>query len=364
MPYIPEAKSDAFRALPGAAVLIELFAERPQTYLVGGAVRDLMLGFIQFDFDLMVAEDAAGAAALLAERIPGSVREHPRFMTANFCADDGSLVVDIATSRRERYAEPGALPEVSPASPEEDLPRRDFTVNAMAMAIWAERFGELIEFPDASSDLMARILRVTHDASFIDDPTRLLRLLRYGARLGFTAEPHTEELARNAVAEGVINTVSGARIRDELIDLLSERSAVVAIESMHELGLDGALHAEFHADEYLAARAQLELQPPAQQALVLLALGAKEMGRDTLQTWLGHLALPRAAAKVVREAVEHGATLLDQLDELADDAARSSRVSSLHPETLVFALALPGSARHPHAAFVRSHLHPAAAVAD
>lgn len=363
MAYLPEAKSEALRALPQAALLIDVFSDRTGTFLVGGAVRDLMLGFIQFDFDLMVEHDAAGAAAAIAERVPGKVLEYPQFLTANFSADDGSLNVDIATARTETYERPGAMPKVTAATPEEDLARRDFTVNAMALAIWADRFGELHEYADASSDLMARLLRVTHDASFIDDPTRLLRLLRYGARLGFTAEPHTEELARQAVAAGAMKTISGGRIRDELIDLLAERSAVVALESMYSLGLDRAIHPKLDADEYVASRAMLELPESANQSLTLLAACSRELDSDELRTWLQELALPRADAAVVKEAVARSAGLLAELDAAEDERARLALLSELQPETLTLALALPGSARSPHADLLRAQLRQVAAAA-
>jgi tRNA nucleotidyltransferase (CCA-adding enzyme) len=356
MPYLPEAKTEALQVLPGAAALLEAVAARPGTYLVGGAVRDLMLGFAQFDYDLMVEGDAGELADLLAERIGGTVKRHERFLTATFRSDDGLLSVDVATARTESYSAPGALPDVAPADLERDLVRRDFSVNAMALAIWQERFGELFEFPDASADLMARLLRVTHDKSFIDDPTRLLRLLRYGARLGFTAEPHTEELARQAVEAGAASTVSGARIRDELLDLLAERAAVVAVESMYALGLDRALHEKFDADEYVVARAANEQIDGLRQELLLLALCSRAMDLPTLDGWLEHLSLPRGEAAIVREAVQRGPSLLAEIAEATDNAAVDAALRSVRAESIVFALALPGGDRDAAAA-ARQWLH-------
>jgi tRNA nucleotidyltransferase (CCA-adding enzyme) len=356
MPYLPEAKTEALQVLPGAAALLEAVADRPGTYLVGGAVRDLMLGFAQFDYDLMVEGDAGELADLLAARIGGTVKRHERFLTATFRSEDGSLSVDVASARTETYSAPGALPDVQPADLEQDLVRRDFTVNAMALAIWQERFGELFEFPDASADLMARLLRVTHDESFLDDPTRLLRLLRYGARLGFTAEPHTEELARQAVEAGAAGTVSGGRIRDELLDLLAERSAVVAIESMYALGLDRALHEKFDADEYVVARATNEHVDGLRQELLLLALCSRGMDEPTLDAWIEHLSLSRGDAAIVREAVQRGPALLAQLAEAADNASADAALRALHAESIVFALALPGGDQTA-AATAREWLH-------
>lgn len=345
MPTLPDAKIEALKSLPGAAALLDVFADRPGTYLVGGAVRDLMLGFAQFDYDVMVEGNASEAARRLSEAIPGRVREHDRFLTANFRSEDGALSVDFASARTESYAHPGALPDVAPSDIEHDLVRRDFTINAMALAIWREALGEITEFPDAGADLLARVLRVTYDASFIDDPTRLLRLLRYGARLGFTAEPHTEELARQAVEAGAPSTVSGPRIRDELIDLLSERSAVVAVESMYALGLDRALHDQFDADEYVVARATNELREGIRQDLVLLAVCCRSMSEPTLVAWLEHLALPRRETGIVREAVVSGPDLLRRA-AAAESASEVDRLlQGFSPETIIFALALPGGDR-------------------
>lgn len=356
MPYLPEVKTEALRTLPGVAELLSAVADRPGTYLVGGAVRDLMLGFAQFDYDVMVEGDAGELADLLAEKIGGTVKRHPRFLTANFRSTDGALSIDVASARTETYSEAGALPEVEPAGLERDLVRRDFTVNAMALAIWQDRFGELFEFPDASADLLARVLRVTHDESFTDDPTRLLRLLRYGARLGFTAEPHTEELARAAVETGAPSTVSGGRIRDELLDLLAERSAVVGVESMHALGLDRALHVKFDADEYVVARATNEQVDGLRQELLLLALCSRAMDGPTLEQWLDNLKLPRRDADIVGEAVTRGNALLAELAAADSNADVDALLRPLHAETIVFAMALPGGDREA-AELARNWLH-------
>lgn len=343
MPYLPEAKIEALKAIPGADRLLDALAEKPGVYLVGGAVRDLMLGFAQFDFDLVVEGDAAEVADHLAAVVGGSTRKHPRFGTATFYSEDGQLSVDIATARTETYSKPGALPDVEPADLERDLVRRDFTVNAMAMAIWRDRLGEIHEFPDATSDLAARVLRVTHDRSFIDDPTRLLRMLRYGARLGFSAEPHTEDLARAAVEEGAPSTVSGARIGDELIDLLAERSALVAIDSMYALGLDRQLHPKFDADEYVSARVLLDLPDGIRQDLLLLALCSRSMEASELENWLRHLAIPSKDSAVVTDAVRNAESLGTAITADASPADVAAILRRHRPETLCLAAGLPST---------------------
>ena len=193
-----------------------------------------------------------------------------RFGTATVALDGHTY--DIARARRERYPQPGALPEVEPATLEEDLPRRDFTVNALAIALGAPRPGELIAAADALEDLQARRLRVFHERSFVDDPTRLLRLARYASRLGFAIEPRTEELAREAIASGALSTVSRDRIDAELRQLAREPDPVAAFEAAQSLGVE--LLAGF--DAALARRA-LELLPDdgrIDEVVLLAALAA------------------------------------------------------------------------------------------
>lgn len=341
---LPEMKLRALRELPGFGAVLEAVSETPGVHLVGGAVRDLMLGFAQFDFDLVYEGDAAELATLLCDRLGGEHVAHERFRTATFRGADG-LVVDIASARTESYPQPGALPEVQPASLTEDLGRRDFTVNAMAVALWAERLGEMTEYEGARSDLLARVLRVMHDRSFIDDPTRLLRLLRYGARLGFTAEPATEQLARVAVDAGAMQTVSGPRIADELMDLLAERSALVAMESMNALALDVALHPKFAADEYIASRALLELPEGVSQDLLLMAVCCLAMNAQQLAQWLDKLGLEAGKRAVVSDAALRHADVFVDLTIETEASAFDAALRRFKPETIVLAAAMPGADR-------------------
>lgn len=195
-------------------------------YLVGGAVRDLLLGRGRSDVDLVVVGDAAAlAAGLGAETV-----EHERFATAKARLDGHE--VDIATARAETYPHPGALPVVEPAAEiETDLARRDFTINAMAVPL--PRGGSLIDPYGGRADLEAGVLRVLHARSFADDPTRALRAARYAARFGFRLEPGTEELLRRTDLE----TVSADRRRAELLRLAVEPEAARGFELLAGWGL-------------------------------------------------------------------------------------------------------------------------------
>src|SRR4051812_35858470 len=165
------------------------------------------MGRVPRELDLVVEGDAIAVARRAAERVGGALTVHERFGTATVLA--AGYAFDLAGARRETYARPGALPDVElGASVAQDLERRDFTVNAVAIRLVD---GERIEFPGAQADLDAGVLRVLHERSFVDDPTRMLRLVRYGARLGFRADPATERL----VDPALVDTVTGDRLGNE-----------------------------------------------------------------------------------------------------------------------------------------------------
>ena len=195
-------------------------------YLVGGAVRDLLLGGDRADIDLVVVGDAAALAA----RLGADPVEHERFATAKIELDGHE--VDIATARTEAYSEPGELPDVAPASEiEADLGRRDFTINAIALPLSGEP--QPIDPHGGRVDLDAGLLRVLHPGSFVDDPTRALRAARYAARFGFALEPETEALLRATDLE----TVSADRRRAELLRLATEPNAARGFELLADWGL-------------------------------------------------------------------------------------------------------------------------------
>jgi tRNA nucleotidyltransferase (CCA-adding enzyme) len=219
---------DLAQALEGTYPELAAVRERAEgepVYLVGGAVRDLLLGRGRADLDLVVESDAAGLAA----RLGSEVVEHDRFATAKVNLDGHE--VDIATARTEIYAAPGALPEVAPASLLDDLARRDFTINAMAIPIDGEP--RLIDPHGGRDDLAAGLLRVLHPDSFVDDPTRALRGARYAARFDFELAPVTAELIKAAE----LDSVSASRREAELLRLAAEPEAARALALAVEWGL-------------------------------------------------------------------------------------------------------------------------------
>lgn len=264
-------------------------------YLVGGAVRDLLLGRGRADIDLVVVGDAAALAA----RLGAEPREHERFATAKAQLDGHE--VDIATARTETYAEPGALPTVTAAANiEEDLGRRDFTVNAMALPLGDDT--ELVDPFGGRGDLEAGLLRVLHERSFVDDPTRALRAARYAARLGFRLEQGTEELLRGAD----LDTVSADRRRAELLRLAAEATAPRGFELLAEWGLveirDGGPELAATAIELLDSPTWRG-QAPADRTVLAAALGPIGGAEDLARA---HPGRPSEAVELAarRDAVE------------------------------------------------------------
>jgi tRNA nucleotidyltransferase (CCA-adding enzyme) len=323
------------RSLPGMERLLPALNGLAPSYLVGGAVRDLLRGADVVDLDIAVEGDARSVARALAERLGGEAREHERFGTATVRA--GDLSVDLATTRRETYPEPGLLPLVEEAGLDEDLVRRDFTINAMALGLSGDDLGHLYDPSDGLADLDEGLVRVLHEHSFRDDPTRLLRALRYEARLGFRMDDDTELLARDAAAEGGLRTVSGARVRDELMDLLAEPELPSGVARMHELGIDRAMHTAMEADPELVASAALgAVALGTDRALVALAALCAPAAQR-LDLWLGDLHL----LAWDRDAVSRAARVAPRLaEELRGREHTPSELRALLGRETLVALAL------------------------
>lgn len=339
-PYEPREFLERVRALPAAAPLLERLGDAQGVFLVGGAVRDLLRGESPPDLDLEVEGDPDE----LISRLGGVVRRHQRFGTATVELE--GFIYDVAAARRERYPEPGALPEVHPASAHEDLTRRDFTVNAMAVALSGPRGGELISVPGALSDLRAGVLRVLHDRSFEDDPTRLFRLARYASRLRFELEPGTERLARAAVDQAALSTVSPARIGSELKLLALEARPVEALQAAGHLSLDRALHPAFGlADPPLARRALGLLPADGRADLLALAVAARDVPADELIDLLERLAFDASARDRIAAAAIGAPAAAMALETAASDSAVAAALAGAPPELAALAGALGPSAR-------------------
>ncbi len=187
-------------------------------YLVGGPVRDALLGRPVADVDIVVEGDARQLAPVVAQELGGRVALHEEFWTATVKLPAGAPVehIDLATARRETYERPGALPKVEPASIDEDLRRRDFTVNALAAALAPDRFGRLLDPTGGLADLRARLLRAISPTAFIDDATRVIRAAVYAERLDLRVEPETQRALIEAVRAGYMASVTPQRHGEQL----------------------------------------------------------------------------------------------------------------------------------------------------
>jgi len=208
--------------------------DAPRTSLVGGAVRDALLGVPHGpDLDLVVEGDAIALAGILGRALAGRVLSHPRFGTARIEFAHGRHL-DLVSARREEYARPGALPDVSPGTLADDLRRRDFTVNAIAFVLHGEEAGTILDPHGGRDDIAAERIRLIRHGAFEEDPSRVVRALRYAARLGFRMDDRTEGEARRAAPAVVLGS---SRVADELARLLEEDAAPVALAMAEALGL-------------------------------------------------------------------------------------------------------------------------------
>ncbi len=319
-------------------------------YLVGGFVRDLILDEPNNDVDIAVEGDGIEFARRLAAELGGRVRAHHKFNTAVIILQDTQpqMRVDVATARTEFYDYPAALPTVAHASIKRDLYRRDFTINAMAVSLGLHDFGRLLDFFGGLKDIEERVIRVLHNLSFIEDPTRIFRAIRYENRLGFRMNRHTLGLARGCVEMNLVGDLSSARLRDELVWLFSEPEVEHTILRIGELGLAAAIHPALLMD---AATAELVRRADAGArrfrlldqikpwCLRLSAL-ARKMEASQLELWAERLKLKRPDAERIISGVVVARQILSRLGgEKLSRSAVYEMLARVPPEAVLLAWA-------------------------
>ncbi len=307
---LPAEHLNRLRQVQGAAA-----GARLAVYLVGGFVRDLLLGLPPGDLDIVVeAPGGQAAAGRLARALAGAhggrVTVHGAFGTATWY-DPAGRAIDFATARTETYPAPGALPVVAlAASIADDLRRRDFAINAIAVRVDGEHFGEVIDPHEGQADLARRAVRVLHAASFADDPTRILRAVRYEQRLGFCLTPDTAALVPAALP--IFDVVSGERVRHELDLIAREPQAPAMLARLQALGVLRALHPALRWGPEQTARAAVidrlplpgwDLARPVERETLYLALLLEAAG-PAREAALERLAVTRETAEAVRGALD------------------------------------------------------------
>lgn len=293
-----------------------------RAHAVGGFVRDMVLGRRNLDLDVVVEGDGVAFAEQAAADLGVRVKVHRRFGTAVLVFAEG-FHIDVTSARTEFYTRPGALPTVERSSLRQDLFRRDFTINAMAACIDPDCFGAIADPYGGLRDLGRGVIRVLHALSFVDDPTRLLRAVRFERRFGFAMDPGTLELARRAAAMGLLEEVSGSRVRDELFDILGEANASNTLIRLDEIGALAAVLPEGAGDTSEAVRLAEEafaaladvLPRTATLRRALIAAVAASGTQAGCERWLRHLRVGRDDAHAARTLCGRGSALLRALKD-------------------------------------------------
>ncbi|TEB17480.1 Multifunctional CCA protein [Pelotomaculum sp. FP] len=250
-----------------------------RVFAAGGIVRDLLLGVESLDLDLVVEGDGVEMARALGRRYDARVRVHPKFRTATVLFPDGRQV-DVATARVEFYQHPAAMPQIETSSLHQDLYRRDFTINAMAVSLNQNDFGDIIDYFGGREDLERGLVRVLHNLSFVEDPTRLLRGVRFEKRYAMDLEPQTFALAREAVRSKMLERVAMERVWEELKHILSEPRPGLALYRLKEIGLWDYL---FPGVDYEQVRQVLDELPRSLRVIHTWDLA------EQLEPWLAYL---------------------------------------------------------------------------
>ena len=264
---------------------------------MGGIVRDILLGYPVTDLDITIEHKVDIVAGEYARAVGGRVKGRTRFGTCK--VETASVgVLDFATARSEKYTHPGALPDVDAAAIEADLARRDFAINAMAVYLSPGHYGELLDPFDGWGGISRRELKVLHQDSFADDPTRILRGIRFAARYGYRFERRTLRQLRECLAAGCLNTISGKRIRRELALIFGEQKSVAGLRLLGRYGVPGRIDAALGLDA-----AKRKLVPACGRALDLFEHWTGGTETDRAVFWFGFLFTglePATARRLVR----------------------------------------------------------------
>ena len=322
---------------------------RVRVYAVGGFVRDLLLGVTNLDVDLVVEGNGIAFARTLARTRQAHVTVHERFGTAVVTLENG-FKFDVATARTERYPRPAALPAVKPGSIKEDLRRRDFTINTLAISLNAPRFGEVVDDDGGRRDLQNKSIRVLHPLSFIEDPTRVFRAVRFEQRLGFHLDGETETLMKEAASLDLVQRLSHARRSREMILLLSERQPRTLLTRLADFDLLRCIHPELKwspglaglmkdVEETLTWHNRLAMDRPIRQWIVYTLALMDSLPTPAAREALSRFTLPRRQTERTLWATHESPRLLRALNQRTRPSEVFRLLSGLPDETLIFLMA-------------------------
>ncbi len=317
-------------------------------YLVGGSVRDLLRGEENLDIDIVIEGDGIRFSKVLGQRLGAKVRTHERFGTAQIFTD--TLKLDVATARTEYYESPAALPKVETSSIKKDLYRRDFTINTLAIKLNPKDFGLLIDFFGGQRDLREKTIRVLHNLSFIEDPTRAFRAIRFSERFGFKLSKHTENLIKSALRMNLFDRLSGSRLYEELLLTFNETEPVRAIKRLSEYGLLRVIHPNLTLDEGLESRLQavhdtllwfnlLFLEERPDRGTLYLMTLLSYLSENDREMAFTRLLTPSRIRERINRGIQSANTLTGLLP-LKDPARIYRALCNLDIETILFAMAI------------------------
>jgi tRNA nucleotidyltransferase (CCA-adding enzyme) len=299
-------------------------------FLVGGPVRDLLLGRNAIDVDLTLEEGSSTLARAIAKRIDGRVRSFPQFLTYKVTAE-GLPEIDIATARKERYRTPGSLPAVSPGKLRDDLLRRDFSINAIAIDLLN---GSLHDPTSGERDLKERVIRILHERSFLDDPTRIFRAIRLASRLGFSIEPETISRMGEAIAGGALESVSKERLWRELFLAMDEQNAPPILIALSQQGaLSPTIGSTLTREgEHTLERVSTAIESRPDLDRYVLYTGALLRGLDPTANQLEGSGFSQKRARSVLQIARDLPRFEDALSGAQSDRHRFRLLKSMSPE--------------------------------
>jgi tRNA nucleotidyltransferase (CCA-adding enzyme) len=341
--YLPQHLVELVRNISGQADKLD-----QRVYLVGGIVRDILLAYPNFDLDLVIEGDAMELAQQIAEISQAKLVTHPRFGTAKL--NYGNFSIDMATARGETYAKPGALPTVTPGTLHDDLYRRDFSINAMAISLALNDYGNLIDSHQGRSDLEHRLIRILHPESFSDDATRILRAIRYEQRLGFKMEPQTARLLERDIP--MLDAISGDRIRHELELILREKYPEYVFNRLAELGVLQRINPSLKGDGWIAEKFDKarQLSKPGYLPSLYFCLLIYPLSERENEQFIHRLNMPKKLARTLRNTLH----LKGRLSHLEKPSMKPSEIYYLLHE--YDPLAIQANAIASESSPVHSHL--------
>lgn len=321
---------------------------KSSAYLVGGSVRDMLRGEENLDMDIVIEGDGIEFARHFGRRLGARVHAHERFGTAKLIM--GDMKLDIATARTEYYESPAALPRVEMSSIKKDLYRRDFTINTLAVKLNPGDFGKLVDFFGGQRDIKEKTIRVLHNLSFVEDPTRALRAFRFAERFGFKLSKHTENLIRSTLKMNLFDRLSGARLHEELILIFGEKDPAAVIRRLAESGLLAVIHPKLGLSarlETLMASVNNTLlwfgllfteEKPDNALIYLMALLVELKEEEKVQA-LDRLSVPMKTKRIVLADTQEARDTLRRLP-LRDPALVYDALSRLRLETVLLSMSL------------------------